>query len=162
MKQIKSFIQRLNSSQDRIVKVFDKHAISVMYYSYAFVFFYFGLQKPAPAISPPRIPIGVAIDTIGFPLGVNLVMLLIGFYEMVLGLLFLFKKIRPAFWMFFIHQFVAFAVLLIIPYDVFQPPWLQIGPVAVPWLLDSFSAFVLKNVIFVAGFMLLCREELLQ
>jgi hypothetical protein len=55
---------------------------------------------------------------------------------------------------------VAFTTLLVIPYAIFQPPWLTVLGVDVPWALGSFSAFLLKNVVFVGAFMLLANNEL--
>ena len=51
-------IDRLNAVQDRIVnEFFEKWAVNFTYFAFAFVFFYFGLQKPAPVDSPVRTPV---------------------------------------------------------------------------------------------------------
>lgn len=156
-------MNRLGELQDRIAeKLFRKYAVAAMYLSYGFVFFFFGLQKPAPVVSPPKYPISSFISELGLGLPIKYVILFIGIYEMTLGLLFLFKKLRAAFWMFLPHQLIAFTVLATIPFEIFQPPWIELGLLKFPWLLDSFSAFVMKNLIFVAGFMLLYKVEMLE
>jgi hypothetical protein len=156
-------VNKLYSFQERIAeKLFDGYAVTAMYWSYGFVFFFFGLQKPAPAVSPPRFPISSALSDLGIAIPLEYVILFIGAYEMFLGLLFFFRKIRTAFWFFWTHQITTFLVLVLIPFEIFQPPWLEIGAINVPWLLDSFSAFVLKNLVFIAGFMLLYKNEVLD
>jgi hypothetical protein len=143
-------------------KIFEDYAITAMYWSYGFVFFFFGMQKPAPAISPPKFPVSSVLSDLGVNLPIEYVMLFIGSYEMFLGLLFLFRKIKIASWLFWPHQLITFLVLFLIPFEIFQPPWLEIGSVSIPWLLDSFSAFILKNLVFVAGFMLLYKNEVID
>jgi len=156
---------------DRITeRVFEKWAVNFTYLAFAFVFFYFGLQKPLPVISPVRQPISVftsdlsgllsAIFATKIVITTTFAIYFIGAYEMFLGLLFLFKQIRLAFWLFFAHQAVAFFALVLIWDSVFQPPWLTVAGVDLPYILGGFSAFVLKNVIFVGAFMLLASKEL--
>lgn len=43
---------------------------------------------------------------------------------------------------------------------MFRPPWLTVLGVEVPYILGSFSAFVVKNVVFIGAFMLLASKEL--
>lgn len=145
-----------------IIGKVDKYAVNIMYWGYGFVFFFFGLQKPAPAVSPPKFPISSAISDLGIAISIEQVILFVGFYEMVLGFLFFFRKIKAASWLFWPHQLTTFVLLFLIPFEIFQPPWLEIGSVSIPWLLDSFSAFILKNLIFVAGFMLLYKIEVID
>ncbi|WP_435365291.1 hypothetical protein [Haloarchaeobius sp. DYHT-AS-18] len=124
------------------------------------MFFYFGLQKPAPVFTPVRVPLAEYFGTLGIPLGAAI--LFIGLYEMTMGVLFMLKRIRVLFWMFFAHQAIAFSTLIVIPKVAFQPPWLTIPVLGadLPWALAGFSAFVLKNVIFVGGFLVLASVEL--
>jgi hypothetical protein len=156
---------------DRITEaVFEKWAVNVTYLAFAFVFFYFGLQKPLPAISPVRTPISIfaselsgLLSTLFFTeivISTTFAIYFIGAYEMFLGLLFLFKQLRAAFWLFLVHQAVAFFALVLIWDSVFQPPWLTVAGIELPYILGGFSAFVLKNVIFVGAFMLLASKEL--
>jgi len=149
---------------------FEKWAVNLTYLAFAFVFFYFGLQKPLPVISPIRQPVSVFASEISGILSfvfqtdivitTTMAIYFIGFYEMFLGLLFLFKQLRVAFWFFFAHQAVTFLSLVLIWDSVFQPPWLDVAGFEIPYILGGFSAFVLKNVIFVGAFMLLVNKEL--
>lgn len=151
--------ERLRGVQDALLtNVFRPHGVTVLYWSFAFVFFYFGFQKPAPTYSPVRLPLSDFFPHFGIPLEAGMVF--IGFYEMFLGLLFLFRQLRLAFWLFVPHQAVTFLTLLVIPYVAFQPPWIPILGAEVPWALTGFGAFVVKNLIFVAAFMLLVSIEL--
>ncbi|MFT4893034.1 MAG: hypothetical protein ACI8Z7_000829 [Candidatus Nanohaloarchaea archaeon] len=156
----KEFLRRAESFQDSIVERIGGYSVDLVYYSFAFVFFYFGIQKPAPVVSPPRFPISSALTDIGIPVGIETVILVIGMYEVLLAMLFLFKKVKLAFWPFLIHQFTGFAVLILIPYEVFQAPWIEVAGLMFPWYLGSFSAFVLKNVVFVSAFLMLYHVEM--
>lgn len=152
-------LQKFNSLQDYIInRYFRRFSVTAMYWSFAFIFIYFGLQKPAPVTSPPQVPISAAVSKIGIP--VQPTLLFIGTYEIFLGVLFFFKQIRVVFWLFFAHQITTFLTLFMIPYVVFQPPWITMAGVEIPWALGEFSAFVLKNAVFVTGFMLLASIEL--
>lgn len=171
LEQVLAIVNRHNRLQDAIVEsVFEKWAVNFTYVAFAFVFFYFGIQKPAPVDSPVRVPVSVFINDLFSLLSVlfqtevqipvEWAILFIGTYEMFLGLLFLFKRIRLAFWLFFVHQAVGF-LAIILPYDVvFQPPWISIGGLDIPWALGTFSSFVLKNVVFIGAFMFLASAEL--
>lgn len=151
--------QRVRAAQDALLtRVFRPHGVTVLYWSFAFVFFYFGFQKPAPTYSPVRLPLSEFFPHLGVPLEAG--MLFIGAYEMFLGLLFLFRQLRLAFWLFLPHQAVTFLTLLVIPYVAFQPPWVPVLGVEVPWALTGYGAFVVKNVVFVAAFLLLASIEL--
>jgi uncharacterized membrane protein YphA (DoxX/SURF4 family) len=135
-----------------------KHNSAIAYFSFAFVFIYFGLQKPLPTISPVYEPLGLIASRLSLPtdLWVNFV----GIYEIAMGTMFLFRKIRLAFWMFVPHQTITLIVLLIIPFYAFQEPYLIVQGIRLPMILDSFGAFVLKNLIFIGGFLLLAEKEL--
>jgi len=151
--------ERVRAAQDALVaNVFRPHGVTVLYWAFAFVFFYFGFQKPAPAYSPVRLPLSEFFPHFGIPLQAG--MLFIGLYEMFLGLLFLFRQIRLAFWFFLPHQAVTFLTLLVIPHVAFQPPWVSVLGVEAPWALTGFGAFVVKNLVFVAAFLLLVSIEL--
>lgn len=169
--RVSTLVSRHDRFQDAIVaRVFERWAVDFTYVAFAFVFFYFGIQKPAPVDSPVRVPVSVFVDDLSSLLTVLVqtqvqiplewAMIFIGAYEMFLGLLFLFKRIRLAFWLFMFHQLVGF-IAIFWAYDVvFQPPWLSIGGVDFPWALGAFSAFVLKNVVFIGAFMFLACAEL--
>lgn len=154
-----SIVERLNSVQDRIVaKYFVPYGTSLLYYSFGFIFFYFGLQKPAPIQTPVFVEVSLFIGEFGLPSDPTLVF--IGLYEMFMGILFFLKRIRILFWMFFAHQFVGFLTLVTIPYVIFQPPWITVLGVDIPWAVGGFSAFVLKNVVWVGAFVVLASVEL--
>lgn len=156
---LSGLLDRVHAGQDFLVEtVFRPHGVTVLYWSFAFVFFYFGFQKPAPVYSPVRLPLSEFFPHFGIPLPAG--MLFIGAYEMFLGLLFLFRRIRVAFWFFLPHQAVTFLTLLVIPSVAFQPPWIDLFGVQFPWALTGFGAFVIKNVVFVAGLALLFSVEL--
>ncbi|AEM56865.1 hypothetical protein HAH_1250 [Haloarcula hispanica ATCC 33960] len=86
-------------------------------------------------------------------------MVFIGVYELTIGLLFLLQKIRAIFFLFLGHQFVTLATLVIARSAYFQEPFL-LG--TVPWLFDAFAAYILKNTIFIGGFLVLAAVELGQ
>ena len=152
-------VERVQAGQDYLVtNVFRPHGVTALYWGFAFVFFYFGFQKPAPVYSPVRLPLSEFFPHFGVPLAAG--MLFIGAYEMFLGLLFLFRQTRVAFWLFLPHQAVTFLTLAVVPFVAFQPPWVSVAGVSFPWALTGFGAFVVKNVVFVAGFALLVSVEL--
>lgn len=122
------------------------------------MFLYFGLQKAAPVASPIRVPVEAFARTVGVPIGIASPF--IGWYEITLGLLFLLRRLRLAFFAFLVHQAVAFLPLVVIPYVAFQPPWIETFGTRVPWAFDWFSAFILKNTTFVGAFMLLASRKL--
>jgi hypothetical protein len=154
-----SLVERLNSAQDIIVaEYFVPYGTSLLYYAFGFIFFYFGLQKPAPVQSPVFVEVSLFVGEFGLPSEPTLVF--IGLYEMFLGVLFFLKRIRIVFWLFFLHQFVGFLTLVTIPYVIFQPPWVTVLGVDIPWAVGGFSAFVLKNVVWVGAFVVLASVEL--
>lgn len=158
-KPISEAVERINSLQDRIVRdYFVPYGTTFLYYSFGFVFFYFGLQKPAPVQSPVFVEVTLFAGHFGIPS--RPAILFVGLYEMFLGLLFFLKRIRLVFWLFFAHQIVGFLTLLTIPYSVFQPPWLTVFGIDIPWAVGGFSAFVLKNVVWVGAFIVLVSLEL--
>jgi hypothetical protein len=160
MERIRDKLRKIEDFQDSLVGRIGDYTVDLLYYSFAFVFFYFGIQKPAPVVSPPRFPVSSALAETGIPLALGTVILIIGIYEVALAALFFFKKIKLAFWPFLIHQATGFAVLVIIPFEVFQPPWIELGAVTFPWYLGGFSAFVFKNVIFISAFLMLYYVEM--
>lgn len=155
--------ERISSRNRSLLKYLNQNFISkyntsIAYFSFAFVFIYFGLQKPLPIISPVYEPLGLIASKLSLPTDhfVNFV----GIYEISMGIMFLFRKLETAFWMFIPHQITTLLVLGLIPLYAFQEPWLVIQGVKFPMILDSFSAFALKNLIFIGGFLLLAEKEL--
>lgn len=164
-------VDRIARNQDRIVdRLFDRWAITYTYTAFAFVFFYFGIQKPAPVDTPVRTPVAVFVHDLSVRLSrlplvdvqiaPDTALIFIGAYEMFMGLLFLFQLIRIVFWFFLIHQAVGFLSLILTWDTVFQPPWLSVFGMDVPWALGAYSAFVLKNLVFIGAFMFLASREL--
>jgi len=152
-------VERGHAAQNHLVaNYFRPHGVTITYWSYGFIWFYFGLQKPAAVYSPVRNPLADFLPEFAIPVAAG--MAFIGTYEMFLGLLFFFRDIRAAFPFFIAHQAVTFLTLVVIPFVAFQPPWIPLFGVSVPWALTGFGAFVVKNVVFVAGFVLLASVEL--
>lgn len=152
-------LDRVYAGQDWVLlTLFRPHGVAFLYLSFAFVFFYFGFQKPAPVYSPVRTPLSEFFAH--FPISLAAGMLFIGTYEMFLGLLFYFRQLRLAFWLFLSHQAITLASLLVIPHVAFQPPWIDVLGVQLPWATTGYGEFVLKNVVFVAAFLLLASVEL--
>lgn len=130
--------------------------------AFAFVFLYFGAQKPfVPGASPVRDPVTAFLTAVGIPLVVAMEYggLFIGLYEMTVGVLFLFNKIRTAGVLFIVHQLTTLVSLLAIPYIAFREPWFSLVGIQIPYALDWFSAYVLINLIFIGAFMLLFAND---
>jgi len=103
-----------------------------------------------------REEVGHLVTTLGLPqVGITLtmVMVFIGIYEMTVGATFALKRFRLAIPLFLGHQAVT---LVIARAYYFQEPFLF----GVPWLFDAFAAYILKNTIFIGGFLLLAGIEL--
>jgi len=155
-------------TEDRIVNDwFAAHGARVAFLAYAFVFFYYGLLKVIPGFTTPvKGEVDAFVHGLGVPelvgaLGITYtvvpVMYFVGVYEVTLGLLFAFRKIRAAFVLFFTHQLTTLLSLVVATEAYFQEPFL-FG--TVPWLFDTFAAYVLKNVVFLGGFVVLAALEL--
>lgn len=164
MTRIESALDTLVRYQNRLVEdVFAEYGTRVALAAYAFVFGYYGflkLQAPVTGLSTPvRGEVGHFVGMLGLPeLGISLtaVMVFIGAYEVSLGALFAFRKLRLALPVFLGHQAVTFVSLVVARGFYFQEPFL----LGVPWLFDAFAAYILKNTIFVGGFLLLAAVEL--
>lgn len=158
LENVKKFSEQLNEKfLEGLEHLSEKHAVNFAYASFAFIFIYYGLQKPLPLISP----VDTNIAILGQYLGVQTQSLIyfVGFYEIFLGFLFLFKVIRYLPIFFLAHQVTTFASLLALGKNAFNPPWMVLFNHDIPVILNSYSAFVLKNLIFIACFMFLFREE---
>lgn len=150
--------------QDRIVDdYFVEYGTRIAFFAYAFVFGYYGFLKVQAFFTglatPVRGEVGHLVAILGLPeVGITLtmVMVFIGLYEMSLGVTFALKKIRLALPLFLSHQAVTLVTLVIARVYYFQEPFLF----GVPWLFDAFAAYILKNTIFVGGFLVLAAVEL--
>jgi hypothetical protein len=155
---------RFDSAVDRLVDdVFVPHGTRVALAAYAFVFGYYGFLKLQAAVTglstPVRGEVGHFVTALGLPslgVGVGVAMLGIGLYEVALGVLFATRRLRLAVPVFLAHQAVTFVSLVVAREFYFQEPFLF----GVPWLFDAFAAYVLKNTIFVGGFLVLVSVEL--
>ena len=151
-----------------IVRFADKHAVTLAFAAYAIVFIWFGGVKLVPTLETPvYTPVGIFVEGLGLPVflefvgipyNLKAVLMFIGAYEVFLGILFATRRIRWAIPVFFVHQGTAFLSLIVAPQAFFGPPFLQIGGLSIPWMQGAFSAYVLKNLIFIGGFLLLVSK----
>jgi hypothetical protein len=150
--------------EQRIVDTyFVEHGTRIAFLAYAFVFGYYGFLKVQALFTglstPVREEVGHLVTILGLPqVGITLtmVMVFIGIYEMTLGATFALKKLRLAIPLFLSHQVVTLVTLVIARAYYFQEPFLF----GVPWLFDAFAAYILKNTIFIGGFLVLAGVEL--
>lgn len=157
-------VSRLGRWESRLVNEYlARYGTLLALLAYAFVFFYYGflkVQAPLTGLTTPvRGEVGHFVQVLGLPeLGVSLtlVMVTIGLYEMALGALFAFKMLHVAFPLFLVHQVTTFVSLGVARAFYFQEPFVF----GVPWLFDTFAAYILKNVVFVGGFLVLVTVEL--
>lgn len=159
------------SLQNRLVNdYFTEYGTRIAFAAYGLVFGYYGFLKLVPGVSTP-VQHAVAVymqglgmpelmETLGLPYSIGAVMLFIGLYEATLGVLFLTRRIRLAFVLFFVHQLTTLTTLVVAPEAYFQQPFIDVLGLSIPWLFDSFAAYVLKNTIFIGGFLVLVSVEL--
>lgn len=151
--------KKIIAVQDRIINetVRSKSPLLVQY-SLAFIFFFYGLQKIAPGATPVFQPIEQLLLQLPISPKTATVINIIGMYELILGLLLAFGFLRLAFFPFFVHQITTQAVIIVF-YDVyFVQPYLDLQFIELPWLIGSFAAFALKNIVFIAAFIFLCSH----
>lgn len=149
---------------DRIVsEYFSRYGTRVAFAAYAFVFGYYGFLKVQAAVTglstPVRGEVGHFVRILGLPeIGITVAaaMVFIGVYEVVLGGLFAAKRIRLAVPLFLNHQLVTLVSLVVARDFYFKEPFVA----GIPWLFDAFAAYILKNTIFVGGFLVLAAVEL--
>lgn len=155
---------RFRTWEQRLVDdYFAEYGTRVAFLAYAFVFGYYGFLKVQASVTglstPVKGEVGHVVATLGLPeLGISLsaVMVFIGLYEMSLGTLFALRRLRAALPLFLAHQATTFVTLGVARTFYFQEPFLF----GVPWLFDTFAAYILKNTIFVGGFLVLAAVEL--
>ncbi|MFB6142409.1 MAG: hypothetical protein ABEJ30_03595 [Halorientalis sp.] len=163
--QLSSALDTLERYERQFVEDFlAEYSTRIAFATYAFVFFYYGFLKVQALVTglstPVRGEVAHLVSVLGLPeFGVSLtaVMAFIGVYEMGLGTLFLRRNLRVALPLFLTHQAGTFITLVLARTYYFQDPFL-LG--AVPWLFDTFAAYILKNTIFVGGFLVLAAIEL--
>jgi hypothetical protein len=140
--------------------------------SFAFVFFYFGLQKwpVVQGASPVRPPVKAFVEAVGFggwiPLPPEVGLLFIGVYEVTLGTLWFTTMLEE--WQFgtsrvFVlaglmtvaHQTITFLPLVLVPDVAFRQTQFALpllGSIPFSIALDWLSAFILKNLLFLGAF----------
>jgi len=153
----------LHKYEAKVINFFVEYGTRIAFTAYAFVFGYYGFLKVqflfTEIDTPVRRQISYLVHIFDFTqLGITLtmVMLSIGFFEMTIGILFALKKIRLVLPLFFIHMIGTFLTLFIGRTFYFQEPLLM----GFPWLFDEFAAYILKNTIFIGGFMILAAVEM--
>jgi hypothetical protein len=148
------------------------HAYGYTKLAFAFVFFYFGLQKwpMVQGASPVRPPVAAFVEAMGFggpiPLAPAVGLLLIGVYEVSLGLLWVGSLVEERLFaasnvfvlvtvLTVFHQTVTFLPLVAVPTVAFRQTTLWIPGLATvpfPVALDWLSAFIFKNQPFLGAF----------
>ena len=142
-----------------VEKYFVPYAAVYLRFAFAFVFCLYGLQKVAPTPTPVFNPIEHLVIQAPITIPATVVIGFIGTYEMFMGLLFAFKRLRLVMVFFFPHQITTQLVIWLNTDLFFVPPYITVGGIDIPWLIGTFAAFALKNTIFIGGFMLLCVYE---
>lgn len=156
-----------------LADVFDANSYRWVKGSFAFVFLYFGLQKwpVVQGASPVRPPVQAFVEAVGFggwlPLAATTGLLLIGIYEVTLGMLWLATFFEEMYlgtsrlflvvaFMTIAHQVVSFLPLVMVPEVAFRQTqfWIPlVGEFAFPVALDWLSAFIFKNLLFIGAFL---------
>lgn len=151
-------VERVNDAQDRIVReILQPHATTFVYWSCAAVYLYIGLQK----VSPHRSAADVQLATVGGLVGIPYLpfVVCIGVWQILIGGLFLTRRLRVCALFFFTYQMFSLVTLVVLRHRVFQPPWIEALGADVPWALGAYAAFILKNVVFAAVFFVLASVE---
>lgn len=127
--------------------------------SLGFVFVWYGAQKPfVPGSSPVHRPVAHFAEVLGLgalPGPTGLLLHFVGLFEVTVGTLLLFGFVRTATPLFLLHQATTLIAPFVVMRYAFREPYLELGPLVVPVAVDWFSAFALKNLVFVAAFMYL-------
>jgi hypothetical protein len=158
------FTDQLIKWEQRLINdYFVEYGTRIAFLAYAFVFGYYGFLKVQALFTglgtPVRGEVGHLVSILGLPefgISLTMVMVFIGMYELSLGMVFASKKLRIGIPLFLGHQAVTLVTLVIGRAYYFQEPFLF----GVPWLFDSFAAYILKNTIFIGGFLVLAAVEL--
>ncbi len=130
--------------------------------SLGIVFIWYGAQKPfIPGSSPVHRPVAHFAEALGLgvlPGPTGLVLHVVGLFEVTVGTLILFNFLRTAMPLFLLHQATTLVAPFVVVQYAFREPYVEVGPVVLPVAVDWFSAFALKNLVFVAAFMFLYVE----
>lgn len=143
----------------RFAAICREYAYLAIRVSLGIVFIWYGAQKPfIPGRSPIHRPVAMFAETLGLgilPGPTGLLLHFVGLFEVVVGTLILFDFVRTATPLFLLHQAITLVAPFVVLQYAFRAPYLEIGPVVIPIAVDWFSAFALKNLVFVAAFMFL-------
>ena len=151
-------INRVNAFQDYLIRRYCvPYSITLTYWSFAFVFLYLGVQKVHPHRSTADVQLAIIGGLIGVPY-VHFVAF-IGLWQMAIGVGFLLRRLRFAGMLFVLYQVFAFGSLVVLRHVVFQPPYIPIFSLELPWALGVYAAFILKNLVFAGVFFVLAAHE---
>jgi hypothetical protein len=162
----------LDRTEGWLESAFRDNAYAYTKAAFAFVFFYFGLQKwpMVQGASPVRPPVAAFVEAMGFggvvPLAPAVGLLFIGVYEVGLGLLWTAslaeERLLSTSHVFaavavltVVHQAVTFLPLALVPTVAFRQTtfWIPgVATVPFPVALDWLSAFIFKNLLFLGAF----------
>lgn len=127
--------------------------------SLGIVFVWYGAQKPfIPGSSPVHRPVAHFAEALGLgglPGPTGLLLHFVGLFEVTVGTLVLFGFLRTALPLFLLHQATTLLAPFVVMQYAFREPYVEVGPLVLPVAVDWFSAFALKNLVFVAAFMFL-------
>lgn len=127
------------------------------------VFVWYGAQKPfIPGSSPVHRPVAHFAEVLGLgvlPGPTGLLLHAVGLIEVIVGTLFLFDFIRTVTPLFLLHQATTLVAPFVVMEYAFREPYVEIGPIVLPIAVDWFSAFALKNLVFVAAFLYLFMDH---
>lgn len=169
---ISGSLAAVDATLTRVADLVDAASYRWVQASFAFVFFYFGLQKwpVVQGASPVRPPVKAFVEAVGFggwvPLPAEVGLMMIGIYEVTLGTLWFATIVEEtqlgssrvfvaAALMTVAHQLITFLPLLLVPDVAFRQTqlWLPVvGTVPFAVALDWLSAFILKNLLFLGAF----------
>ena len=155
---ISGVISRINAIQDEFIRrVCLPHSITVTYWTFGFVFCYLGIQK----VLPHRSTADVQLATVGGLFGLPYIpfVAFIGVWQLAIGIGFFLRRLRFAGMLFVLYQVFAFGSLVVLRHVVFQPPYIPIFTLDVPWALGMYGAFILKNLVFAGVFFVLAAQE---
>ena len=157
-RSVANAVETVNAFQDRLVRTyFRPNAVTLTYWAFAFVFLYVGVQK----VAPHRSSADVQLATVGGLLGIPYLefVTFVGLWQIVIGALFLLRRLRLAAMLFVTFQLFTFGTLVVLSHVVFQPPWITVLGFDVPWALGAYAAFVLKNLVLAGTFFVLASLD---
>lgn len=136
-------MSRLERLDQEIARVMREYGIVTIRYSLAVIFIWFGLLKPL-GISPAENLVLMTVDWMPL-LGAENWLIVIGWWEVVIGLAFLSRKtIRIAIGLLALQMIGTFMPLLLLPGVTFQEG-------RIPYGLTMEGQYIIKNLIIIAS-----------